>query len=183
MNEAVVVTQLRASIRRQVPVDERHEVSKRQFLDALDDLDHPLDQHADPTHVTASAIVVGPRGTVLHRHKRLGLWLQPGGHIDPGELPEEAVLREVREETGLSVRHPAEGPNLFHVDVHPAGAHLHLDLRYVVRGDDSDPRPGPGESPHARWFTWVEALDVADAALVGALRALAPREQGSPRMS
>ena len=38
-----------------------------------------------PTHVTASGIVVGRRGTVLHRHKRLGIWMQPGGHIDAGE--------------------------------------------------------------------------------------------------
>ena len=182
MNEAMVVAQLRASIRQQVPVDDRHAASMQQFLEALDDLDHPLDQHADPTHVTASAIVVGPRGTVLHRHKRLALWLQPGGHIDRGELPEEAVLREVREETGLRVAHASGTPAPFHVDVHPAGSHRHLDLRYVVGGDDADPLPGPGESPDARWFDWPEALQIADEALVGALRALAPaREQHGGR--
>lgn len=177
MNEAAVLAQLRSLIEEQVPVDERHAASKEQFLRALDELDHPLDQHAHPTHVTASAIVVGARGTVLHRHKRLGLWLQPGGHIDTGELPAEAVLREVREETGLDVRHPPAGPNLFHVDVHPAGDHLHLDLRYVVGGDDADPQPAPGESPDARWFSWPEALLAADEALVGALRALAPERE------
>lgn len=184
MNEAAVVAQLRSLITAQVPVDERHAASKEQFLRALDELDHPLDQNAHSTHVTASAIVIGRRGTVLHRHKRLGLWLQPGGHIDAGELPAEAVLREVREETGLDASHPADGPNLFHVDVHPAGAHLHLDLRYVVSGDDADPSPAPGESPDARWFSWSEAILAADAALVGALRALAPpREQAPPPRS
>lgn len=169
-----IVARLRRTIAQQVPVDARHAAAMVQFLAALDELTDPLNQHADPTHVTASAVVVGSRGTVLHRHKRLGLWLQPGGHIDAGETPEDAVLREVREETGLVVAHPAGGPDLFHVDVHPAGGHVHLDLRYVVVGGDADPAPAPGESPDARWFAWPEALQIADAALVGALRTLAP---------
>lgn len=175
MNSAATVARLRKLIVQQTPVDQRHAGAIEQFLAALDRLPQPLDQFADPTHVTASAIVVGRRGTVLHLHKRLGLWLQPGGHIDSGEEPEDAVLREVREETGLEAAHPAGGPKLVHVDVHPAGAHVHLDLRYVVSGDDRDPVPGPGESPQARWFDWDAAIAVADPALVGALRALAPR--------
>ena len=69
----------------------------------FDRLDDPLDQALDAVHVTGSAIVVGPRGVVLLRHKRLGLWLQPGGHIDPGETPWDAALREAQEETGLEV--------------------------------------------------------------------------------
>lgn len=174
MNPAETVDELRQLIVAQTPVDDRHEAAIQTFVAALDRLPAPLDQHADPTHVTASAIVVGDRGTVLHLHKRLGLWLQPGGHIDVGEHPAEAVLREVREETGLAVRHPPQGPHLVHVDVHPAGEHVHLDLRYLVGGDDRDPQPEPGESPQARWFRWDEAVAVADAALVGALRALRP---------
>ena len=40
---------------------------------------------------------------MLHLHKRLDLWLQPGGHIEPGETPWDAARREAHEETGLDV--------------------------------------------------------------------------------
>ena len=50
----------------------------------------PCDPTADPVHVTASAVVAGTRGTVLHLHRRLGRWMQPGGHVDPGESPPDA---------------------------------------------------------------------------------------------
>ena len=175
MTPSPVIASLRRSIAAQHPVDARHAASIQQFLADLDRLPAPLDERADPTHVTASAIVVGAQGTLLHKHKRLGLWMQPGGHIEPGEVPEEAAVREVREETGLRTAHPADGPRLIHVDVHPAGPHVHLDLRYLLDGGDQEPSPPPGESQDVRWFPWDEALAVADVALVGALRAIKPR--------
>lgn len=158
------------------PGDEREVASRQQFLEELRRLPRPLDAHADPVHVTASAIVVGSAGTVLHRHKRLGIWLQPGGHIDAGELPWDAAVREVAEETGLQATHPPSGPTLCHVDVHPGpNDHTHLDLRYLLRAE-GDPRPAPTESQDVRWFALTEALRVADPGLVGALRRLAGRD-------
>ncbi len=146
------------------------------FAHHLPRLEQPYEEDADPVHVTGSAIVTGPRGVVLHLHKRLGLWLQPGGHIDAGESPAEGALREAQEETGLAVRHPSAGPDLIHVDVHPGPkGHTHLDVRFRLIADDVDPAPPAGESPDARWFGWDEALEVADAGLTGALKALRPR--------
>ena len=159
------------------PADPREAASKRTFLDELGRLPRPCDRHADPVHVTASAIVVGPRGTVLHVHRRLGRWMQPGGHLDEGEPPGHAALREGTEETGLPLEHPAGGPRMIHVDVHEAAErHVHLDLRYLVLAPDLDPAPPAGESQQVRWFSWDEAEKVADEALVGALRAA--REAG-----
>jgi 8-oxo-dGTP pyrophosphatase MutT (NUDIX family) len=107
---------------------------------------------------------------VLHRHKRLGIWMQPGGHIDPGERPEEAALREAIEELGLEVAHPPAGPYLIHLDVHAAAnAHTHLDLRYLLLGAEADPMPPEDESPDARWCSWDEALRMADPGLIDAL--------------
>ncbi|MGH8900884.1 MAG: NUDIX hydrolase [Egibacteraceae bacterium] len=162
---------LRDQIRRLPEIDARAGTSKRRFLAELDRLDCPFDEHADPVHVTASAVVVGTRGTVLHRHKRLGLWLQLGGHINLGEAPWDAAIREVAEEAGLAASHPDGGPRLFHIDVHPgAKGHTHLDLRYLLQVGDVDCAPPAGESPDCRWFAWDEALALADRGLIGALR-------------
>jgi PhzF family phenazine biosynthesis protein len=151
-------------------VSPREVAAKARFLAALELLGDPYDEHADPTHVTASAVVVGQRGTVLHLHKRLGRWMQPGGHIDPGEEPPVAALREAIEELGLAVSHPEEGPQLINVDVHEAAlGHTHLDLRYLLFAPADDPHPPPGESPEARWFDWDEASAAADDALAPAL--------------
>jgi 8-oxo-dGTP pyrophosphatase MutT (NUDIX family) len=147
--------------------------SRARFLAELDRLPNPFDRDADPVHVTGSAIVVGPRGTVLHWHKRLGGWLQPGGHVDPGEAPWQAALREAEEETGLPLRHPGGGPRLAHLDVHPAGPHVHLDVRYLLLSGDAEPSPPPGESQQVRWFTFRDAIAVADPALIDGLRRVA----------
>ena len=164
-----------------VPVDQREADSIVAFLAAFDRLEAPLDQDVDVVHVTGSGIVVGPRGVVLLEHKRLGIWLQPGGHIDPGETPWEAALRESREETGLDValrRAPSTiggVPELIHVDVHAGGrGHTHLDLRYLIDGGDADPAPPVGESQQIDWFAWEAAIDRADPGLRGILLALTP---------
>ena len=175
MNDDAVVAQRRHEIAAMAPVDDRHAGSIVQFLAELERLPRPLDEDADPVHVTASAIVVGDRGTVLHRHKRLGLWLQPGGHVDPDELPWDAAVRETAEETGLAASHPETGPRLIHVDVHDGGrGHTHLDLRYLLTAPPHDPSPPDGESPDVRWFAWDAAIALADPGLAGALRDLAP---------
>jgi 8-oxo-dGTP pyrophosphatase MutT (NUDIX family) len=153
--------------------------SRARFLAELHRLSDPFNREADPVHVTGSAIVVGPRGTILHWHKRLGGWLQPGGHVDAGETPWEAALREAREETGLPVRHPDGGPQLVHLDVHPAGPHVHLDVRYLLLGADAEPSPPTGESQQVRWFSFTDAIAAADAALVDGLRRVAARQPGA----
>lgn len=150
------------------------------FLAAFDRLAHPFDIDADPTHVTGSAIVVGGRGVVLLKHKRLGMWLQPGGHIDAGETPAQAALREAIEETGLDLE-LVDG-ELIHVDVHDGGrGHTHLDLRYLVRpvaGSDDTPRPPVGESQDVAWFDWDQAIrQASDERLRALIAALRPTDE------
>jgi 8-oxo-dGTP pyrophosphatase MutT (NUDIX family) len=169
-------TFVRALVAAHVPVGPREAAAQARMLRELTRLSRPCDEHADPVHVTASAVVVGVRGTVLHRHRRLGRWLQPGGHIGDGETPWAAAQREVCEEAGLEVWHPPAGPCLLHVDVHPGPkGHTHLDLRYLVHGPDQDPAPLPGESQDVRWCSWDEAARLGDEGLGEALAAARQR--------
>jgi 8-oxo-dGTP pyrophosphatase MutT (NUDIX family) len=165
------VESLRAAVEAHPPIDSREVASKGVFLAELDRLPHPFDERYGPVHVTGSGVVVGPRGTILVKHRRLHRWMQPGGHIEPGETPEEAAVRECIEETGLPVAHPSEGPVLIHIDVHEAAkGHSHLDVRYLLLAPDEEPDPPEGESQEIRWFSWDEAEATADDSLQGALR-------------
>jgi 8-oxo-dGTP pyrophosphatase MutT (NUDIX family) len=89
-----------------------------------------------PGHFTASGFVASPDRAclLLVWHAKIGRWLQPGGHIEPNDATvEEAIRREVTEETGLSKIQPI-GRGLLRIDAHeiPAHAgepsHLHIDL-------------------------------------------------------
>jgi len=154
------------------PVDGREADAVATIRRLLPGLPRPFDEEADPTHVTSSAIVLGRRGVLLHRHKRLGLWLQPGGHLEPGEDLAAGAVRETREETGLDPAHPPGGPLAVHVDVHAGGrGHVHLDLRWLLLADGA-PDPPAGESQLVAWFGWDDAVARADAGLAGALRSL-----------
>jgi 8-oxo-dGTP pyrophosphatase MutT (NUDIX family) len=169
----VTIEDLRQQIQRITPVDAREEVSIEMTLDRLAWPGDPFSENEHDHHVTASAFVVSSRGVILHRHRRLGIWVQPGGHVDPGETPEAACVREITEETGLVVRHldPVE---LFHVDVHPGPkGHTHYDLRYVLVGEPLDPTPPEGESPEVFWFDFSIAPERAEPTLAAALRKLA----------
>lgn len=55
-------------------------------------------------HFTATTFIVDRGRVLLHCHPKQQLWLPPGGHIERDELPHDAALREIREETGLRVR-------------------------------------------------------------------------------
>ena len=97
-------------------------------------------------HFTVAVFVVHAGHVLLHPHRKVGLWLPPGGHVEPHELPDDAALRETREETGLDVRivgapgidHAAPGsprqlvrPEGVQVeDISPG--HQHIDLIYFA---------------------------------------------------
>ena len=115
-----------------------------------------------PTHATSSAIVLSSAGVLLHFHKRLGRWLQPGGHIDANEYPADAAIRETFEETGVTAWHPRGTPQVVHIDDHMAGDHRHLDVLFALVADPVDPTPPANESPLVRWVPLKELTKWVD---------------------
>jgi 8-oxo-dGTP pyrophosphatase MutT (NUDIX family) len=109
--------------------------------------------------VTASAWIVDEtrtRALLLH-HRKLGRWLQPGGHVDGDPDVRAAALREAKEETGLCSLRPAGG-DIYDLDVHaiPARgsepAHEHYDVRFAFTADPDEPIRANAESHEVRWI-------------------------------
>jgi 8-oxo-dGTP pyrophosphatase MutT (NUDIX family) len=123
-------------------------------------------------HFTSTAFVVSERRTLLLWHRKLSMWLPPGGHCEPNEDPVEAAVREALEESGLAVEiippphlltvarpkilPPPEVVGVFDINIAGEPFHQHIDFVYftrpAVRVDFEQPMP---EGVH-RWVTGHE---------------------------
>ena len=160
---------LAAALRALAPMDEPERGAVEATAALLARCARPFDRDAQLAHVTASAICLGPRGVVLHRHRRIGAWLQPGGHVDPDEPPTLSAVRELAEETGVRARH-LDPPLLVHVSVHGApGGHVHHDCRWLLAAATEALAPARGESPDVAWCGPGTALARCAPDLRGAL--------------
>jgi 8-oxo-dGTP pyrophosphatase MutT (NUDIX family) len=151
-----------------------------------------LRTHMNPGHCTASAFVLSPSGDelLLILHRKLGLWLQPGGHLEEGdESFEGAARRELEEECGVTQVKLVDPWIDFDVHTIPAyGAlaeHLHFDLRVLLQATDYT-LGGSSEVLAARWFPLAQLMEPG--ALLGSERGtdlsvirVARRLVGSPR--
>jgi 8-oxo-dGTP pyrophosphatase MutT (NUDIX family) len=125
---------------------------------------------------TVAVFVVFREKVLLVHHRALDRWLPLGGHIEPGEDPEQAALREVREESSLDIELLGTKPPVdftdvkvlpapAYVDVHPIkGEHKHLGLIYFGRASSEQVQLATREHTEIRWFSSqdIATLNISD---------------------
>jgi 8-oxo-dGTP pyrophosphatase MutT (NUDIX family) len=115
-------------------------------------------------HVTGSAWILAHdrSACLLTHHKKLGLWLQCGGHADGDPDVLGVALREAREESGIAGIEPAS-TDVFDVDVHSIPAredepeHFHYDVRFVLI---APPRAEAVVSSESHALAWVRPEEI-----------------------
>ncbi|MGK4582893.1 NUDIX hydrolase [Kitasatospora sp. HPMI-4] len=168
--------------------DPDQEQLRRDYLGHLAEQPEGLYRSCLPAHITASAVVVDPSAgrVLLTLHPKVGIWLQMGGHCEPGDSTlAAAALREATEESGI------RGLELLAVDGVPTPVKLdrhlvrctgkdqpentHLDVQYVALAPAGAQALISEESLDLRWFDYdrlPELTDVSVRELVSLARKL-----------
>jgi 8-oxo-dGTP diphosphatase len=164
------VRELVASI---VPADElerAHQADALQWLETTRDIYRRRKPATPPKHLVSYAVLADPddASVFLVDHRLAGLWLPPGGHVEPDEDPADTVRREAMEELNIRAEFSNAGAvPLFMTVTRTAGADSHTDvsLWYLISGNARSPISlDPREFAGGRWWTAAE-LESADPAL------------------
>lgn len=151
------------------PFDEAERASLERMRAFLSDAPDCFERHNAYGHFTGAGWLLSRDGrrVLLHQHRKLGMWLQLGGHADGDPDLLRVALREAREESGIEGIEPVHA-GVFDVDVHEIPArgerptHLHFDVRFLLRVTGEEIFQRSEESFSLAWLTSeeVEALGV-----------------------
>jgi 8-oxo-dGTP diphosphatase len=164
MSGAWLHEEIRSLVARVTPVDAVEGEHRRQalaWLDSTSDVFRRVKPGTPSPHLVSYFLLIdhGQGNVLLVDHRKAGLWLPAGGHVEPGEHPAATVRREVREELGTeAVFSPVTGENPMFVTVtatnSAASRHTDVSLWFVLTGRTGQPlAPDPREFRAARWWT------------------------------
>lgn len=141
--------------------------TKKDFIKFVHDHEDCFDRDCRIGHVTGSALVIDRehQHVLLNHHRKLGSWIQFGGHADGNPDPLSVAHQEVREETGLtSLETISELPGIFDIDIHliPAinnePSHQHFDIMTLLSADIDEPYTISSESHQLKWIKISDIL-------------------------
>jgi 8-oxo-dGTP pyrophosphatase MutT (NUDIX family) len=134
----------------------------------------------------SATLCINKNKVLLIHHKKLDMWLPPGGHIDDNELPCECAIREFKEETGLDIDLVGEEENIGQVKklIHPhhiqlediEEGHQHIDLVYLAKLKDPNQSfiIKKDEVKNIKWFSEkeLESDEIPDEVRINAKSAI-----------
>lgn len=140
MSHHALAADLRTVLTEWTPPSGVQEETRREYLAYLEGHDEATAKSGPPAHFTASCLVVDAdrEHVLLTLHKKVGRWLQFGGHLEADDESVSAgALREALEESGLTSAELTLLPGPAQLDRHALGGGFsrcteHLDLRWVA---------------------------------------------------
>ena len=120
---------------------------------------------------TAGAFILKDGEILLLKHGKLDKWMQPGGHVEPGETPDEAAKREALEETGYRIElksstekiseESIDLPEPFNVNLHRIrDGHWHCDFQYIAELTNERKDDYEYQDEDIGWFSKEELEDL-----------------------
>lgn len=127
-------------------------------------------------HFTSSAVIIKDNKILLIWHKKLNTWLYPGGHIEENESPDDAVIREVKEETSLNVKIIEKNKMVYNDKIakvlhmpyvifeeqvgNKEENHFHIDMVYICTPINNEVKIQKSEIDKYKWFSIDEIKDI-----------------------
>lgn len=139
------------------PKEAAHKVAMINFVQNNPDC---FERTLEIGHITASCWLLNKAGThiLLTHHKKLGRWLQLGGHCDGDHDVVRVAFKEAQEESGILHIEPIS-EEIFDIDIHlipenkKENAHYHYDVRFVLQVKSDEQIVISDESNDLRWFS------------------------------
>lgn len=126
----------------------------------------------------ASCFVIRNDKVLLMKHSKLNIWLQPGGHVEDRETPDETALRETEEETGWKVEimdefipetdfgnRSEDLPGPFNINLHWIREdHYHCGFQYLAQPVEEVDATHSDEHDGLKWASEaeLEELDIPE---------------------